>query len=54
MTVLALSTLGLSGSGILSADPVFIGTLIMTVSSLIGIIGMGCTLQNLISINYSN
>ena len=47
MTILALSTLGLGGgSGILSRDPVFIGILIMTASSLIGIIGMSWTFKH--------
>lgn len=35
----------LSLSGGSSTDPVFIGTLIMVITSLIGIIGMGCTFK---------
>ncbi|MEI8328155.1 MAG: hypothetical protein WCG02_03400 [Candidatus Taylorbacteria bacterium] len=41
LTLLALGTLGLGGG--LRADPVLIGTLVMTTSGLIGIIGMAST-----------
>ena len=52
MTILALSTLGLGGSGISGNDPVLIGTFVMSVSSLVGIIGMMCTFKRVIRTLY--